>query len=113
MIWEWTWHQDAMSGCVQNIVNTMVFVRFTVLRKFEFLMSREGFGFHFGRLLATMGSLFFVFEGTRKMLEFRRIFDECRRPREVQVRGVLRIIGAPTSPLGLSPKIEEEEKRRS
>ena len=23
------------------------------------------------------------------------------------------IIGAPTSPLGLSPKIEEEEKRRS
>ena len=66
-----------------------------------------------------MGSLFLVFEGTRKMLEFRRIFDECRRPREVQVRGghggggVRGIIGAPTSPLGLSPKIEEEEKRRS
>ena len=64
-----------------------------------------------------MGSLFLIFEGTRKMLEFRRIFDECRRPREVQARGVRGrgggIIMAPTSPLGLSPKIEEEEKRRS
>ena len=64
-----------------------------------------------------MGSLFLVFEGTRKMLEFRRIFDECRRPREVQVRGVraggvVHLIGAPTSPLGLSPKIEEEEEKR-
>jgi len=29
-----------MSGCVQNIVNTMVFVRFTDLREFEFLVSR-------------------------------------------------------------------------
>ena len=60
-----------------------------------------------------MGSLFLIFEGTRKMSEFRRIFDECRRPREVQVRGVKGAIRAPTSPLGLSPKIEEEEKRRS
>ena len=64
-----------------------------------------------------MGSLLFIFEGTRKMLEFRRIFDECRRPREVQARGgrggAGQLIGAPTSPLGLSPKIEEEEKRRS
>ena len=59
-----------------------------------------------------MGSLFLVFEGTRKMLKFRRIFDECRRPREVQARGVLHLIGAPTSPLGLSPKIEEEEEEK-
>ena len=110
-----------MSGCVQNIVNTMVFVRFAVFRKFEFSVSRGRFGLHFGRLLATMGSLFLVFEGTRKMFEFRRIFDKCRRHREDQVRGVTGgsrggvrgIIGAPTSPLGLSPKIEEEEKRRS
>ncbi len=29
-----------MSGCVQNIVNTIVFVRFTVLQKFEFSVSR-------------------------------------------------------------------------
>ena len=28
-------------------------------------------------------------------------------------RGVRGVIGAPSSPLGLSPKIEEEEKRRS
>ena len=43
-----------MSGCVQNIVNTSVFVRFAVLRKFEFLVSRgriwasfwEAFGDH-------------------------------------------------------------------
>jgi len=54
MIWEWTWHHDAMSGCVQNIVNTMVFVRFTVFRKFKFSVSRgriwasfwEAFGDH-------------------------------------------------------------------
>ena len=63
-----------------------------------------------------MGSLFLVFEGTRKMLEFRRIFDECRRPREVHAQGVgggaRGIIRAPTSPLGLSPKIEEEEEKR-
>ena len=40
-------------------------------------------------------------------------------PRYAQARGVVHLIGAPTSPLGLSPKIEEEEeeeeeeKRRS
>ena len=60
-----------------------------------------------------MGSLFFDFEGTRKMLEFRRVFVECRRPREVQARGqggVRGIIRALTSPIGLSPKIKEEEE---
>ena len=30
LIWEQTWHQDATPGSLQNIVNTMVFVRFTV-----------------------------------------------------------------------------------
>ena len=72
---------------------------------------------HFGRRLATMDTLLFVFEGTRKMLQFGRIFDEWRRPREVQARGehvrargVGGAIGAPTSPLGLSPKIEEEKR---
>ena len=30
LIWEQTWHQNATPGCLQNIVNTMVFVRFTV-----------------------------------------------------------------------------------
>ena len=30
LIWEQTWHQNATPGCFQNIVNTMVFVRFTV-----------------------------------------------------------------------------------
>ena len=63
-----------------------------------------------------MGSLFLVFDGTRKMLEFGRIFDECRRPREVQARlgtgGSGGLFGAPTSPLGLSPNIEEEEEKR-
>ena len=33
-------------------------------------------------------------------------------PERSRYGGVLRIIGAPTSPLGLSHKIEEEEKRR-
>ena len=40
VIWEWTWHQDAMSGCVQNVINTTVFVRFTVLQKLEYSVSR-------------------------------------------------------------------------
>ena len=54
VICERTWHQDATSGCVQNMKNTMVFVRFTVFRKFEFPVSRgriwasfwEAFGDH-------------------------------------------------------------------
>ena len=33
-------------------------------------MSREGFGHHFGRLLVTLGSLFFVFEGTGRGWNF-------------------------------------------
>ena len=36
VIWDWTWHQDATPGCIQNIVNTMVFVRFAIWEKFEF-----------------------------------------------------------------------------
>ena len=36
VIWEWTWHQDAMPGCAGNVVNTLVLIRFTVLEKLEF-----------------------------------------------------------------------------
>ena len=36
VIWEWTWHQDAMPGSVENIISTTVFVRFAVLEKLEF-----------------------------------------------------------------------------
>ena len=25
VIWDWTWHQDAMPGCAENEINTMVF----------------------------------------------------------------------------------------
>ena len=104
-----------MSGCVQNIINTMFSADLQFCESSSFRCLGEGFGLHFGRLLATMGSLFLIFEGTRKMSEFRRIFDECRRPRYAQARGVgggvRGIIGAPTSPLGLSPKIEEEKRR--
>ena len=45
-IWEWTSHQDSMPGCAENVVNTMVFIRFPVLRKLEVLVSRGGFGCH-------------------------------------------------------------------
>ena len=65
-----------MSGCVQDIINTMVFVRFTACESSSFWCPGDGFGLHFGRLLATIGLLFFAFEGTRKMLEFGRIFNE-------------------------------------
>ena len=52
-----------MSGCVQNIVNTMVFVRFAVLQKFEFPVSRgriwasfwEAFGDHRITFLCFLG----------------------------------------------------------
>ena len=104
-----------MSRCVQNIVNAMVFVRFTVLRKFEFSVSRGRIWASFWQAFGDHGITFLIFEGTRKMLEFRRIFDECCRPREIQARGsrggVVHLIGPPTSPLGLSPKIEEEKRR--
>ncbi len=39
-IWEWTSHQDAMPGCGENEINTRVFVRFPVLKKLEFQVSR-------------------------------------------------------------------------
>ena len=63
-----------------------------------------------------MGSLFFVFDGMRKMLEFDGFPKSAvgpERSRHGEQGGVGQIIGAPTSPLGLSPKIEEEEKRRT
>ena len=52
-----------MSGCVQNILNTIVFVRFSVLRKFEFSVSRgriwapfwEAFGDHGITFLRVLG----------------------------------------------------------
>ena len=64
----------------------MVFVRFAVLRKFEFPLSR---GWILGSFWEAFGDHWvFFFEGVRKMLEFRRIFNECRRPRYAQARGV-------------------------
>ena len=36
VIWEGTWHQDAMPGCAENAINIVVFVRFAVLEKLEF-----------------------------------------------------------------------------
>ena len=32
----WAWHQDAIPGCIENIANIVVFVRFAVLEEFEF-----------------------------------------------------------------------------
>ena len=40
VIWEWTWHQDAMPGCAENMINITVFVRFAVVEKLEFQVSR-------------------------------------------------------------------------
>ena len=36
VIWEWTWHQDAMPGCAENKVNNVVFIKFAALEKLEF-----------------------------------------------------------------------------
>ena len=71
MIWEWTWHQDAMSGCVKNIANTIVFVRSTVLRKFEFPVSGGRIWASFWEASGDPGVTFFrFFQGTGKRLEF-------------------------------------------
>ena len=51
LIWEQTWNQNATPGCLQNIVNTMVFVRFTVYEKIDFSVSR-------GRLWASFWEAF-------------------------------------------------------
>ena len=40
VIWEWTWHQDAMPGCAENNIDIVVFVRLAVLQKLEFRVSR-------------------------------------------------------------------------
>ena len=36
LIWEQTWHQNATPGCLQNIINTVVFVIFSVYEKIDF-----------------------------------------------------------------------------
>ena len=59
-----------MSGCVQNIVNITVFVRFTVLRKFEYSVSRGMLWASFWKALGDAGVTFSRFEGTGKRLKF-------------------------------------------
>ena len=81
----WTSHQDSMPGCAETVVNTMVFIRFPVLRMLEVWVPRGRVRVSFGSLggfLVTLGSLFLVFEGPGKRLEFRRIFkDSLGSPR--------------------------------
>ena len=67
-----------MPGCAENIVNTLVFIIFPVLRKLEVWVSRGGFGCHLGGFLVTPGSLFPVFEGAGKLLEIEWIFMDSR-----------------------------------
>ena len=68
-----------MPGCAENIVNTMVFMRFPVLRKLEVWVPRGRVRVSFGGFLVTLGSLFLVFEGPGKRLKFRWIFKDSRR----------------------------------
>ena len=70
VICEGTWHQDATSGCVQNMVNTMVWLDLQFKGSLSFRCPGEDFGNHFGRLLETLGSLFIVFEGAGRGCNF-------------------------------------------
>ena len=89
MIRERTWHQDAMSGCVQNTLQWFSLdLQFCESSSFRCLGA--GLGLHFGRLLATMGSLLLVFEGTGKEVGFFLIFDDfrgCTNPEFSEGRG--------------------------
>ena len=51
-------------GCAENIINTMVFVRFHFLHVCSELVGIQStFGCLFSRFLGTLGSLFLIFEG--------------------------------------------------
>ena len=55
-----------MSGCVQNTINTLVFVRFAVLRKFEFPVSRGRIWASFWEACGDHGITFLRFLGYQK-----------------------------------------------
>ena len=65
-----------MPGCVQNIINTVVFVRFAVWEKFEFQLSRGRLWASFWEALGDPGVTFSRFEAIGKRLEFQRISDD-------------------------------------
>ena len=65
-----------MPGCAENVVNTMVSSDFQFSGSWSFRCPGGGFGCHLGGFLVTLGSLFLVFEGPGKMLEFRWIFKD-------------------------------------
>lgn len=70
VICEWTWHHDAMPGSVQNMMNTMLFIRSPVLGKLQFEMCR---GMLWVSLWEVFGDLGFTFSHVgayREMLEF-------------------------------------------
>ena len=50
-----------MLGCREHVVNTLLDVQFLV--ELEFLILREGFGPHFGRLFGPLGDSLVVWEG--------------------------------------------------
>ena len=67
-----------MPGCAENIINIQVFVRFAVLERLEFHVSRGMLWASFWEAWVTLGSLFLDFEAIGKRLEFHRIFDDFR-----------------------------------
>ena len=70
LIWEQTWHQNATPGCLQNIVNTMVFVRFTVWDKIDFEVSHGRLWALFWQAFGDPGLTFSRFLGYRKEVGF-------------------------------------------
>ena len=68
-----------MPGCVQNKVNTCFFVRFIVLEKFDFYVSRGRLWASFWELFGDTEVFFTVSEGAGKTMEFRRICKDFQR----------------------------------
>ena len=54
-------HHDSMPGCAENVVNTMLFIRFPVLRKLEVWVSRGRVRVSFGRVSGDPGVTFSCF----------------------------------------------------
>ena len=79
-----------MPGCGENIINIVVVVRFAVLEKLEFEVSRGRLWASFWAALDDPGVTFSHFEAIGKRLEFQRIFKisgGCPNPEMCEGRG--------------------------